>query len=272
MPGPRGYIPADIKRLFAFSGNQCSAPDCTRPMIAEDGITVVGKICHIEAASEKGPRFNEEMDDEQRRDYDNLILLCDEHHSIIDNKKNVQKYNKEILLEWKENHVSKFRDTRISVSEEVVKESVKILFVANSEYYYNLVEEIKDLKEDIQDARTLEKRLKKAAKLEIKEKALEDLKSSVLELYESITKLAINTERLRLATKYFFNGKFREADAILNAEEISEEVAKLKKAKNNKEEELAEIEQTLKDKAKELQLKAQLWKTFYSKRNWFEKT
>ena len=120
MVKPRDYLPSDIKRLFAFSGNQCSEPKCKRPVIAEDGITVVGKVCHIEAASSKGPRYRKEMKDDERRSYDNLILLCDEHHSIIDNKKNEGEYTKELLLEWKNDHISGNEGSEIEINEETI--------------------------------------------------------------------------------------------------------------------------------------------------------
>ncbi|GAA4963943.1 hypothetical protein [Algibacter aquimarinus] len=78
--GPRDYKVSDIKRLFALSGNQCAKPDCYKELIAEDGHTVVAKICHIEAAKKGGSRFRQSMNNDERRSYSNLILLCDEHH------------------------------------------------------------------------------------------------------------------------------------------------------------------------------------------------
>lgn len=96
-----------LHRLFILSGNECSMPDCKKQFIAEDKITKISKVCHIEAASEEGPRFNINMTDDQRREFDNLILLCDEHHSIIDNKENEKKYPVSLLKEWKRSHESK---------------------------------------------------------------------------------------------------------------------------------------------------------------------
>src|SRR5690606_4189692 len=81
----RNYRPSHVKKLFALSGNECAAPDCTRRLIAKDGISIIAKICHIEAASDDGPRWNPSMNDDERRDFYNLILLCDEDHTIIDN-------------------------------------------------------------------------------------------------------------------------------------------------------------------------------------------
>lgn len=47
------------------------------------------------------------MTNDERRHFDNLILLCDECHSIIDNINNEQKYPVSLLKEWKKNHESK---------------------------------------------------------------------------------------------------------------------------------------------------------------------
>lgn len=104
----RYYTCPTLKRLYGLSGNQCAAPDCERILIARDGISVTSKICHIEAASEDGPRYNPLMTDSERAHFDNLILLCDECHTIIDNKENEGKYPVALLKEWKKNHESKF--------------------------------------------------------------------------------------------------------------------------------------------------------------------
>ncbi len=100
----RQYKPSTVRRLDTLSGNQCAAPDCTRSLIAKDGETIISKICHIEAANKKGPRFNSNMTDDERRHFNNLILLCDECHSIIDNMENEEKYSVSLLKEWKKNH------------------------------------------------------------------------------------------------------------------------------------------------------------------------
>jgi 5-methylcytosine-specific restriction endonuclease McrA len=103
----RQYKPSTVRRLDTLSRNECADPDCERKLIARDGETIVSKICHIEAASENGPRFNPEMDDEDRRHFDNLILLCDECHSIIDNPENEEKYPVGLLKSWKKTHETK---------------------------------------------------------------------------------------------------------------------------------------------------------------------
>ena len=103
----RQYKPTTIRRLDKLSGNQCAEPSCQKNLIAEDGQSIISKICHIEAASKNGPRWNANMTDDERRDFSNLILLCDEHHTIIDNKVNEIKFPVSLLKKWKTEHESK---------------------------------------------------------------------------------------------------------------------------------------------------------------------
>ena len=100
----RKYKPTTIRRLDTLSGNQCYNPDCNNQLIGHDNTTIISKICHIEGASENGPRFNSNMDDDERRSFDNLILLCDECHSVIDNPANEDTYSVILLKEWKTQH------------------------------------------------------------------------------------------------------------------------------------------------------------------------
>jgi len=103
----REYKRTTIRRLDTLSGNNCACPGCPKSLVAEDGQSIISKICHIEAASINGPRYNDDMDDEDRRHYSNLLLLCDEHHVIIDNKENEATYPVDLLKEWKSTHESK---------------------------------------------------------------------------------------------------------------------------------------------------------------------
>lgn len=118
---PRSYKPSHVRRLDTLSGNQCASPSCTRPCIARDGISILSKICHIAAASPEGPRFDPSMDNDQRRHFDNLILLCDECHTIIDNKANELKYPTPLLIEWKKSHEEKIRSKLLARNNILVK-------------------------------------------------------------------------------------------------------------------------------------------------------
>lgn len=74
--------PGDVKRLFALSGNRCAFPRCAAP-IAE-GTSLIGEICHIHADSPNGARYNHNQTDEERQGFDNLILMCANHHKVVD--------------------------------------------------------------------------------------------------------------------------------------------------------------------------------------------
>ena len=133
--GPRDYKLSEIKRLFALSRNECSKPECSNKLIAEDGKTVIAKICHIEAAKKGGARFNSKMNNDQRRSFDNLIILCDEHHQIIDNKANEDEYRKDVLLNWKKEHLSKSGVKHKDLSEDLIHQ-----FILNTQKYYSKLE------------------------------------------------------------------------------------------------------------------------------------
>lgn len=90
-----------LKRLFAKSSNRCAFPECAIPIVEESG-TVTGIICHIQARSEKGPRYDSAQTPEERHGYANLVLLCGRHGKIIDS--DPEKYTVETLRNMKEDH------------------------------------------------------------------------------------------------------------------------------------------------------------------------
>ncbi len=101
----RDYKPTTKKRLFILSDNKCYNPICNKKLISSiDEESIIAKIAHIEAASENGPRYRGDMTNDERRHFNNLILLCDECHIVIDNKANEGKYPVKLLQEWKKNH------------------------------------------------------------------------------------------------------------------------------------------------------------------------
>lgn len=97
---PSAPSPVTVKRLFAQSGNRCAFPKC--PIEIIQGATVVGEICHIMAASPKGPRYDAQQTPEDRHGYDNLLLLCANHHKVIDDDE--EAYTVERLIEMKRSH------------------------------------------------------------------------------------------------------------------------------------------------------------------------
>lgn len=95
-----------LRRLYTISGNQCSFPGCVKPMFNSEG-NFVGQICHISAAMPGGERFNPKMNNEQRRSFDNLMLMCYDHH-IETNKEIV--YPIQRLHQFKKDHEKRFNN------------------------------------------------------------------------------------------------------------------------------------------------------------------
>jgi hypothetical protein len=97
---PTGPSTATVNRLFAQSGNRCAFPRCPSPIIV--GKTIVGEICHITAQSVGGSRYDPEQTAAARHAYDNLILLCSNHHVVVDD--DPEAYTVERLIKMKNDH------------------------------------------------------------------------------------------------------------------------------------------------------------------------
>lgn len=102
-----------LRALFARSGNQCAFPGCAQQLI-NDKNKFVAQVCHIEAASEGGERYNPEGNDEHRRSYENLLILCYPHHIETDD---VEEYPVERLLEIKREHEQLFLKSDFKIDE-----------------------------------------------------------------------------------------------------------------------------------------------------------
>ena len=102
----RNITPATKQRLFSLSGGQCAFPECTVMFHNLEDNTNVSNICHIEAAEKGGQRYNPDSNDEYRRSFDNLIMLCPNHHKITDN---IEVYTVEVLKKMKRDHEVKVR-------------------------------------------------------------------------------------------------------------------------------------------------------------------
>lgn len=101
----RKITPLTRQRLYAMSGNRCAFPDCSQTFFNVDDETNISNICHIEAAEQGGQRYNPDSDDEYRRSFENLILLCPNHHKVTDN---TDIYTVAVLKEMKRQHETKF--------------------------------------------------------------------------------------------------------------------------------------------------------------------
>jgi len=100
MSASRNYTDKTIKRLFGLGRNKCSFPGCEKEM-SDEKSAKHSNICHIEAANKGGERWNFNMTDVERADYNNLILLCPPHH---DETNDEDKYTIDVLKSMKKKH------------------------------------------------------------------------------------------------------------------------------------------------------------------------
>lgn len=101
----RNYRDSDLKVLWGAQA-RCAFPGCRTPLVvpatAVDPARVIGKIAHIVAHSDDGPRGDPTFTEEDRDKPDNLILLCGTHHDVVDVQPNT--YTVGDLRRWKEEH------------------------------------------------------------------------------------------------------------------------------------------------------------------------
>jgi hypothetical protein len=94
------------KILWGKAGATCSFPNCRRELIEHetelDDQCVLGQVAHIVARSRDGPRGEFPPPGEHLDSYENLILLCEEHHEIIDAQPNT--YTVAKLVQMKKDH------------------------------------------------------------------------------------------------------------------------------------------------------------------------
>ncbi len=113
-----------IKKLFALSGNECAFPKCNNKIVDLEYGTVVGEIAHIKGRHKLAARYDPSQTESERNAFGNLILLCPEHHKIIDS--NPEKFTVERLTKMKHDHEPLIREY-IELTEEMVDELLKMM-------------------------------------------------------------------------------------------------------------------------------------------------
>lgn len=107
-------------RLWAVSGGRCEL--CNRLLYQDlvfgrDGN--FGEMAHIHAVSECGPRHKYGMSPEEKNNIDNLMLLCEEHHHMIDTTP--EDFGEGLLLKKKQMHEARIRKVTSIPSEQTCR-------------------------------------------------------------------------------------------------------------------------------------------------------
>jgi hypothetical protein len=96
----------DQKILLLRSGNRCAIPDCPKILVIDktekDRESIIGVMGHIKGERPTAPRYDANMTDKERNSHENLILVCGDHHKMIDDQFNT--YTVEKLHEIKKQH------------------------------------------------------------------------------------------------------------------------------------------------------------------------
>lgn len=121
--------PSEIKKLWGRAGGRCSEPECGRdcvPFLNASSPTIIGEMAHVIPQNLGGPRGSGQEGDDT---YENLILLCPTHHTIVD--KAPELYPPEKLLAWKKAHeervASPFKDGVFDSRQSLFREIATVL-------------------------------------------------------------------------------------------------------------------------------------------------
>jgi len=81
--------PSDLKALLQKSENRCAFPGCPTTLTIkenDDSTVILSNVAHFVAQRDDGPRGIFALPLGRRDEERSLMLLCPEHHKIIDNK------------------------------------------------------------------------------------------------------------------------------------------------------------------------------------------
>lgn len=103
----RSYSDKTLKSLYGASAGMCAYPACLKSCIKSgpsvQEVVLTGEIAHIKGVKPNAPRHDANMTKKERDSYPNLILLCNIHHPIIDQKNETGSpmYDVAVLEQWK---------------------------------------------------------------------------------------------------------------------------------------------------------------------------
>lgn len=127
-----------IKLLWANAAGRCSFTDCEERLTIEQAAHVapytLGEMAHIKGEKAGSNRHNKSQTNEERNGYENLILLCPNHHTLIDKPENEEVYSVDVLLKMKimhETNILKRLEVKEFATVEQVKDKIAIFLTEN---------------------------------------------------------------------------------------------------------------------------------------------
>ena len=131
-----------IKLLWSNAAGRCSFTDCPEKLTVEQAAHAapytLGEMAHIKGNKNGSNRYDKNQADEERDSYENLILLCPNHHALIDKPENESIYSVDVLLKMKiahENEISKRLKVKGLASVEKVKNEIAIYLAENRQVW-----------------------------------------------------------------------------------------------------------------------------------------
>jgi hypothetical protein len=101
------HVPSQRLRKSIAESNayKCAFPGCTQELLIDEAF--IGEIASIEALNSNGPRYNAKTDNSVLNSEENYLLLCPNHHRIIDRQPEI--YTAEWLKKARADHLGKIK-------------------------------------------------------------------------------------------------------------------------------------------------------------------
>lgn len=120
--------------VWGRSAAHCAFPRCPSKALNHRGALVdtqarAGEVCHIVAESLDGPRGRHPLPLEKRGDFENLLLLCVDHHDIIDDDE--KKYSVTMLRNMKRFHEARVRGSLGAAARQKITDKERIAEVVD---------------------------------------------------------------------------------------------------------------------------------------------
>lgn len=127
-----------IKLLWSNAAGRCSFPSCDKRLTveqaAESAPYTLGEMAHINGKNPGSNRHEATQPVEERDLYENLILLCPNHHTEIDKPENEERYPVDWLISEKLRHeqnvLAALAPNKVSTIDEL-KDRIAILLAEN---------------------------------------------------------------------------------------------------------------------------------------------